>query len=839
MIALPSASVSRSEITAFALALCLHAIAASGALAQQRTLPGTLPAPVSAMTRTDASLRIGPGATHGIIAVLSRGERVQIIATSGSWSKVRRENQAAQSGWLPSGQLARSESGEATPAVEVKATPPAAVASSTAAPKPPVATAPTPSVATAPTRSVAVAPTSPAAIPPTQPPAAAPLSTAQLAAQTGSKAAVPSQRFLLQVLVPRAALHAQPDAAAPVVAQVEIGAELEADSIVGDWYRVRRPTGGEAWIRNAPTATGTTLAVATFPPGKRLAYETARLDVPANTPAQSRQTQLTLERTRPQGVPIEPQLAVIDPKQVPPPSPLNVRDAAAMPDRWRVLQSLGLLPYERGDPYNPNALKGDLPVLQDRLGPDWFVNLNATSDTLLEMRRLPGAAAGNSFGDCRQVLLTETGVLGLSLIKGDTAFRPPDYQFRFTPAVSVNRMVSNRASGGLGTACTGRSDQFAGAQELFADKRLRVVSDRYDFDSVRVGVQPFTSDFRGLLFVDQALGARLHGTREGNLWQYNVGLFRRIEKDTNSGLNDLAQRLRADDVLAFNLYRQDWPVNGFTTQGVILHNRNREGSRGEYRDSNGVVQRPAAGSAAARNYDVTYVGVNGDGHFGRWNVSASAYHARGRNTMITSKQREEIRAFFGALELSRDFSWIRVRASALYASGDRNPNDDKATGYDAVLERPLIAGAETSYWIHQSLPLVAGGQSLSMRNGVLPSMRTSRESSQSNFANPGLRLIGVGADFDVTPRLRLISNLNYLRFDDMAALAALRNQTFTSKAIGTDISFGMHYRPALSQNVVVNASVAALIPGQGLKELYGDAADAMLYSMLLNLLLTF
>ncbi|MEO8628521.1 MAG: hypothetical protein ABI612_10540, partial [Betaproteobacteria bacterium] len=86
MIALPSAGVSRREITAFALALCLHAIAASDVLAQERTLPGALPTPIGATIKTDASLRIGPGAMQGIIAVLSRGERVQIIATSGSWS---------------------------------------------------------------------------------------------------------------------------------------------------------------------------------------------------------------------------------------------------------------------------------------------------------------------------------------------------------------------------------------------------------------------------------------------------------------------------------------------------------------------------------------------------------------------------------------------------------------------------------------------------------------------------------------------------------------------------------------------------------------------------------
>ena len=210
---------------------------------------------------------------------------------------------------------------------------------------------------------------------------------------------------------------------------------------------------------------------------------------------------------------------------------------------------------------------------------------------------------------------------------------------------------------------------------------------------------------------------------------------------------------------------------------------------------------------------------------------------KGANGQI-SQQSERIRAYFGALELSRDFDWIRLRASLLYASGDRNPYDGKATGYDAVLERPLIAGAETSYWMHQSMPL-GGGPALSMRNGVLASLRTSREHGQSNFVNPGLRLAGIGADLDVTPRLRLIGNLNYLTFDDMAVLTALRNQTFRSKTIGTDISFGLHYRPALTQNVVFNASIAALLPGQGLKDLYGEAADGVLYSVLLNMLLTF
>jgi len=157
-----------------------------------------------------------------------------------------------------------------------------------------------------------------------------------------------------------------------------------------------------------------------------------------------------------------------------------------------------------------------------------------------------------------------------------------------------------------------------------------------------------------------------------------------------------------------------------------------------------------------------------------------------------------------------------------------------------VLENPQFAGADTSYWIRQAVPLVGGGGvALSMRNGVLPSLRSSREFGQSNFTNPGLHLLGMGADFDVTPRLRVISNVNYLEFDNLSSLAVLRNQRFSSVRIGTDVSVGVQYRPYFTQNVVLNASIGALFPGKGLKEIYGNSVDSTQYSGLINLLLTF
>lgn len=678
-----------------------------------------------------------------------------------------------------------------------------------------------------------------------------------------SAAPTQAERYLIQVQAPEVLIYEKPDATSTVVARLEQGVQLEADRKQGDWYRIRRTGAGAGWILNGPAGTGSALLVRAFPDDRRIDYEATRADPRAQeslsneeiaaASAAREQAAQAVDRARPQGVPLEPRLPVIDPAQVEPPSPLVRREAIPVPDRWRIVKSLGLLPYQPLDPYNPNVLKGDLPVLQKELGEDWFFNLSAVSDSLLEGRRLPtpvgaqstlNAGSNGTLGRGRQATFAETAILGFSLIKGNTTFKPPDYEFRFVPVVNFNRTLTQevRAVNINPAAGADRNDNFVGVQELFVDKHLRDVSPRYDFDSVRVGIQPFTADFRGFLFIDQPFGVRLFGSRDNNRIQYNAAWFRRLEKDTNSGLNDIGQRMRADDVFVFNAYRQDTLVPGFTAQGIVLHNRNREGDRGDYYSNNGFLERPAVfGAGRPHNYDVTYLGVNGDGHFGRWNVSASAYYAVGRDDRgMFSGQSENIGAYFGAAELSRDFDWIRLRASGLWASGDKDPYDGKAGGFDAVLENPQFAGADTSYWIRQSVPLIGGGgTALSIRNGVLASLRSSREHGQSNFINPGLHLFGVGADVDVSPRLRVIGNVNYLEFDNLSSLAALRNQRLHSTTIGVDVSVGVQYRPYFTQNIVINASVAALLPGKGLRELYGNAVDSTQYSALVNVLLTF
>lgn len=654
---------------------------------------------------------------------------------------------------------------------------------------------------------------------------------------------------LVQVMAPRLVLVAAARANAEPRFDVARGRLLEVVASQGEWIEVRvrggamAAEGGTAWLRRERLPDGQWNVEPMRAPGAPRVVGADGVPAPAIEPL-----------VRPGGD-VAPLVTLPPPQpgQLEAPAPNLPRESVSVPDRWRIMQGLGYR-FPWYDPYHQNVLKGDFPILE--WGSDWFLALNLVSDTLGEARRFPVPVAqvigtpgqGNDiYGRNRFEIGAQTFILSASAIKGNTTFKPPDYEYRIVPVININRVVAQE-SGLLRVdpeAGRTRTDTFFGLQEAFYDKHLRNVSDRYDFDSLRIGIQPFTSDFRGFLFLDQPFGVRLFGNRDNNHWQYNLAWFRRMEKDTNSGLNDITEPLRHDDVFVANVYRQDWPRLGFTSQATVLHNRNRE-DRFHY-DTNGFLVRPAfLGDLRPHRYNVTYLGVSGDGHLTSWfpksrlNLTTTTYVALGDDERHPLAQRSQsIRALFHASELSRDFSWVRVRTSVLYASGDKDPYDGKATGFDAIFENPQFAGADTNYFIRQTIPLIGGGGvALSGRNGLLPSLRSSKEQGQSNFVNPGLALAGVGADIDLTPELRLTTNVNHLRFLETEVLGVLRNEAPPPKSIGWDASVGVQWRPLFIQNIVVNGSLAVLKPGDGLQRFYGTE-QGTLYSGIVNVLLTF
>lgn len=546
--------------------------------------------------------------------------------------------------------------------------------------------------------------------------------------------------------------------------------------------------------------------------------------------------------------------------RAPPPQAFSP-DQVPIPDRWRLIEGLGLVEEDFFDPYNQNTYKGDRPINPDKVpwlpikGDDWFFVLNAISDTVYEPRTFPIPVGIQTtedpdrldvFGNDFSQVLSQTFIVGAALLKGSTAYKPPSVEYRLTLAYNVNyvtvperRVLFVEPSEG-----TTRLDHFVGVQEAFIDYHFTALdTDRYDFISIRAGIQPFQADFRGFLFNDQQLGVRLFGNRDNNRFQFNLGAFWRLEKDTNSGLNSIVKSPRDDLVFIANVYRQDFLIPALTSQLTFAYNRNREGNDIEI-DDNGFPVRPALlGDLRGRDYDVFYLGYNVDGRIGRINITGSAYWALGedRNNFFTGEP-ADINAQFAAAELSYDRDWMRFRLSGAFQSGDSDPYDDTETGFDAIFENPVFAGADTSYWIRQTIPFAGGGRAVSVngRNGILNNLRSSKEQGQSNFNNPGLWLVGVGADFDLTPELRLSANANHLWFEDTATLENLRIEGSIPSEIGYDLSASAIWRPKANQNIVLRLSGATLLSGDGFKDLFDNLGNQdEFYSVLANVTLTY
>ncbi|HEX8340555.1 MAG TPA: hypothetical protein VF624_06560 [Tepidisphaeraceae bacterium] len=521
-------------------------------------------------------------------------------------------------------------------------------------------------------------------------------------------------------------------------------------------------------------------------------------------------------------------------------------DFLAIPDRWRIGLPPGYLEDVRastGDltnPYRQNVLKGDYPIV----GQDKFLVVTLTSDTLVEGRKLPvpsgtstlGPDSLDFFGRGDQIIFNQNFVLAIEYFQGDAAFKPRDFEIRLTQVYNFNYAQVEELGGTNVDVRKGRSrlDNAYAWQEAFFEKHLGDLSNDYDFYAVRAGIQGFNADFRGFLYNDNNAGVRFFGNLDGNRYQYNLAWFHQLDKDTNSGLNTFT--FRDQDVFIANLYRQDFlGFMGYTAQVSLAANIDR----GDIEfDSNDVLVRPQPiGVINEKNVEAYYVGWAGDGKFGRFNVTHQFYQAFGReeNSAFAAED-TSINAQFFAIELSYDQDWRRYRASFLYQSGDSDPEDGQATGFDGIFDNPNFAGGGFNYFTRQAIRLTGAGVNLTSRNSTYANLRTSKEQGQANFVNPGLLLYNIGFDAEITPRLKWINNLSYLQFADPEVLQLVLNDDNIERDIGIDISTGVIYRPLLNNNLIVNAGVSVLVPGSGFQALY--TADT-LYSAFISMTLTY
>ena len=399
-----------------------------------------------------------------------------------------------------------------------------------------------------------------------------------------------------------------------------------------------------------------------------------------------------------------------------------------------------------------------------------------------------------------------------------------------TTITNANRATT--ANDFSGTHYTTRFKDFFALQEAFAEVHIHDLSENYDFVSSRFGTQPFVSDFRGFIFSDTNLGARIFGTYDNNRTQYNLVYFNMREKDTYSGLNSFDSR--DQHVIVANMFRQDFLWKGYTAE-ISLHMNLDDG--GTHYDRNGNLTRPqtlgsvqdsADGTPRGHELKSFYLGWAGDGHIGRLNLTHAFYEVLGEDDFNSlAGRRVTINAQMAALELSYDRDWYRLKLSGFYASGDSNPTNKTASGFDSILDNPSFIGGPFSWYTHENISLGGTSVTLKQADSLVPNLRTSKTEGQSNYVIPGAIIVGVGADFYVTPKLKAFLNLNYIWFSQTAPIKVALQTNKVRNDLGLDASFGFKYRPFLTNNIVISAGMGFFFPGNGYRDIYRNNTVAV------------
>jgi hypothetical protein len=573
-------------------------------------------------------------------------------------------------------------------------------------------------------------------------------------------------------------------------------------------------------------------------------------------------------------------------------APTPRTEATLIPNRWKIFPAPPWRRYDNNqldaiyagssfwDPFNRNTIKGDYPIFGRRI----FFDFTGSSETLVESLRVPtptGASTADPgtpgfFGRGDQFLTDQNFRLSFDLFRGDAGFRPIDWEIRVTPEFNINYTLARENGVTNIDVANGfrRTDTSIGIQEAFFEKRLltnsteafheRIQNDDrgsayFDFTSLRLGIQRFTSDFRGFIFSDEQPGARLFGTFRNNVFQYNLAYFNMLEKDSNSGLNTWNRRHQS--VYAANLYWSDFIAKGYTLNFSALYNNDQPDF---LIDKNGFLVRPAPiGTVIPHKIRAAYAGITGNGHIGRISVNNAFYQAFGRDDYNEipptpfSKNAQHINAQLAALELAYEKDWMTYKISGFYTSGERNLSSGQATGFDAIvpnqqfagggfLGNPSLAdrgllnnefeGGGINFLNRTPIPLTGTGLLLFGPNSLMPSMRAGAFEGQANFDNPGILLFNGGLDAKITPKLRSTLNVNWARFNRTAVLETVLFQPHIRHDIGVDSAIGLQYRPLLNDNIVVTAGYGGLIPGGGFKDIYNGH---VLFSGFVNLRMVF
>lgn len=451
--------------------------------------------------------------------------------------------------------------------------------------------------------------------------------------------------------------------------------------------------------------------------------------------------------------------------------------------------------YHLYDPYGQNVLKGDFP-----LAGDWFLELTALNTMVYKSRRnldfsrvFPDLmAAGTLNFVSYNSFYSENLIFGAEFRRHDDSFVPSNFRLRINGVADFKHDIN---------ALTAGSDGNAHLFDAFFDLQIADFGhNNFDLLFLRGGFQGFRSDFHGLVFNDVGLGGRLFGETKKNRLRYDFAYFKLFSKNPVSGFIDFSAPSRHQVAIA-RLTWEDFLAPGWNSEWTFHYNRD---------------PRPLSGISEKADLDTFYFGATFNGRLGRWVFNPAVYAVTGHAERLEGAQlaRHFVAGWMGLLDLQYPFDFWRFRLGYLYASGDSNSADRRDTGFDAISDGVVLFGGPLSYWVGENIKFGAGD--FVRPNSLFPSFRGVNEAA--NYINPGLQVVNAGVDLNLSPRVAVATNVNYLRFVETGSY---QNRIVIGEhGAGVEFNLFVRWKPFLRQlneNFVLDNGFSLLHPLPGLE----------------------
>ncbi|KJU87591.1 conserved hypothetical protein, secreted [Candidatus Magnetobacterium bavaricum] len=319
---------------------------------------------------------------------------------------------------------------------------------------------------------------------------------------------------------------------------------------------------------------------------------------------------------------------------------------------------------------------------------------------------------------------------------------------------------------------------------------------------VRAGVQEYTPDLIGSIYKDTDLGVRVYGKLSNGVdWSFYAA--QRIENDLLSGYNSPSD-LRDQQIFIAHL---QFNVASQLVKPSLSFNHDREGDHKFGREGK------------YEKVDVIYPGVTTYGDVGPFKLLTGLYGVFGmqRDVVLLGKiplKDQQVSAFAGYFDLALPAGIFTPHVGFFYASGDDDPTDNKAHGFDSISDRVDVWGAH-GIIINDRISL-PGGITVIRAHSPYTSLRDGDASS--NFVNPGVSAANLGLIITPIKPLTIDTNLTYFWWNKTAVLEALVGPV--GKNVGLEWNADVNYD--INKWFTIYLAGAVFWADKDMAKIYGD-----------------